>query len=382
VDPGKIQDVFCWDTPKSVSDNRSFLGLARYYRRFIEGFSMITKPMIELLGKDNKYEWLAKCESRFQELKQWPTTAPVLVMPNMEKEFLIHCDASGQGLGCVLMQDGHVVAYASRQLRKHVEHYLNHDLELAVVVHALEIWRHYLIRKRCVVYSDCKSLKYIFTKLDLNLRQRRWLELIKDYDLGINYHAGKANIFVDALNQRTYLNGLIMENIPFVLFEELDKLNLRLVVNTVVVAMEVFSTLPQDNHKGQHEDEKEIKKNIAEGKFPGFTEDNQCVLWYKRRICEPDVKKTKNIILREAHNSAYSIHPEVNKMYQYLMVSYWWYGMESDIAEYVALCDTCQKVKAEHQRPVGLLQPLKVPEWKWDEIGKDFIVGLPRTQKG
>jgi hypothetical protein len=146
--------------------------------------------------------------------------------------------------------------------------------------------------------------------------------------------------------------------------------------------MEVDSMLPQNNRKGQHEDEKEIKKNIAEGKPPVFTEDNQGVLWYKGRICEPDVKKTKNIILREAHNSAYSIHPEVNKMYQYLMVSYWWYGMESDIAEYVALCDTCQKVKAEHQRPVGLLQPLKVPEWKWDEIGKDFIVGLPRTQKG
>jgi hypothetical protein len=127
-------------------------------------------------------------------------TAPVLVMPNMEKPFSVYCDASEQGLGCVLMQDGHVVAYASRQLRKHEEHYPTQDLELATVVHALKIWRHYLIDKRCEIYSDHKSLKYIFTQPDLNLRQIRWLELIKDYDLGINYHPGKANVVAAALS--------------------------------------------------------------------------------------------------------------------------------------------------------------------------------------
>jgi hypothetical protein len=127
-------------------------------------------------------------------------TAPVLVMPNMEKPFSVYCDASEQGLGCVLMQDGHVVAYALRQLRKHEEHYPTQDLELATVVHALKIWRHYLIDKRCEIYSDHKSLKYIFTQPDLNLRQIRWLELIKDYDLGINYHPGKANVVAATLS--------------------------------------------------------------------------------------------------------------------------------------------------------------------------------------
>jgi ribonuclease HI len=125
----------------------------------------------------------------------------VLTIPNMEKPFSIYCDASSQGLGCVLMQDGHVVAYASWQLRKHEEKYPTHDLELAAVVHALKIWRHYIIGKRCEVYSDHKSLKYIFTQPYLNLRQRRWLELIKDYDLGINYHPGKANVIADALSR-------------------------------------------------------------------------------------------------------------------------------------------------------------------------------------
>jgi hypothetical protein len=114
---------------------------------------------------------------------------------------------------------------------------------LAAVVHALKIWRHYLIGKRCEVYSYHKSLKHIFTQPDLNLRQRRWLEFIKYYDIGINYHLGKANMVVDALSCTTYLNGLIVETMPFDLCEELDKLNLRLIVNTGVVAMEVDSTL-------------------------------------------------------------------------------------------------------------------------------------------
>jgi hypothetical protein len=154
------------------------------------------------------------------------------------------------------MQDGHVVAYASRQLRKHEEHYPTHDLELATIVHALKIWRHYLIGKRCEIYSDHKSLKYIFTQPDLNLRQRRWLKLIKDYDLRINYHPGKANIVADALSRRSHLNQLIVEQMPFNLCEEFDKFNLRLVANTKVVAMEIDSTLSQDIQKGQLTDEK------------------------------------------------------------------------------------------------------------------------------
>jgi hypothetical protein len=171
VDPSKVKDVLSWNTLQNVSDIRSFLGLAGYYRRFIEGFSKISKPMMELLAKGNTFEWTPRHETIFHELKKRLTTAPVLTMPDMEKPFSIYCDASGQGLGCVLMQDGHVVAYASRQLRKHEEKYPTHDLELAAVVHALKICRHYIIGKRCEVYSDHKSLKYIFTQPDLNLRQ-------------------------------------------------------------------------------------------------------------------------------------------------------------------------------------------------------------------
>jgi ribonuclease HI len=139
---------------------------------------------------------------------------PVLVMPDLQKGFDIYCDACGQGLGCVLMQEGHVIAYASRQLRKHELNYPTHDLELAAVVHALKIWRHYIMGTKCQVYTDHKSLKYIFTQKDLNLRQRRWLELIKDYDLEIHYHPGKANLVADALSRKEHVHSAFVVQLP------------------------------------------------------------------------------------------------------------------------------------------------------------------------
>jgi hypothetical protein len=145
-----------------------------------------------------------KCEASFQELKTRLTTTPVLTLPNASKDFVVYCDASRQGLGCVLMQGGKLVAYASQQLRKHEENYPTHDLELAAVVHALKIWRHYLMGNKCDIYTDHKSLKCIFTQSELNLRQRRWLELIKDYDLSIHYHPGKAHVVADALSRKYY----------------------------------------------------------------------------------------------------------------------------------------------------------------------------------
>jgi hypothetical protein len=226
VDPSKVKVVLSWKTTQNISDIRSFLGLVGYYRRFIEEFSKISKPMTELLAKGKTLEWTSRCEASFQELKKRLTTAPVLMIPDVENAFSIYCDASGQGLGCVLMQDGNVVAYASRKLRKHEEKYPTHDLELAVIVPALKFWRHYIIGKRCEVYSYHKSLKYIFTQPDLNLRQQRWLELIKDYDLGINYHPGKANVIADTLSRRSHVNILATRELPPEFCKEFEKLNL------------------------------------------------------------------------------------------------------------------------------------------------------------
>ena len=158
VDPGKVSDVLKWEPPRTVSEIRSFLGLTGYYRRFIEGFSKIVKPLTSLLEKDKKFIWPEAYQNNFDELKKGLTTSPVLLMPDIYKCFDIYCDASKQGLGCVLMQEGHVIAYASRQLRKHEQNYPTHDLELAAVVHALKVWRHYLLGHKCQILTDHKSL--------------------------------------------------------------------------------------------------------------------------------------------------------------------------------------------------------------------------------
>jgi hypothetical protein len=168
VDPAKVKEIVEWSIPSTVTEVLSFFGLAGYYQRFIEGFSKIAKPMTALL----EFKWDSKCQDSFNQLKLRLMSPPVLVMPDLQKGFDIYCDACGQGLRCVLMQQGHVIAYASRQLQKHELNYPTHDLELAAIVHAHKIWRHYIMGTKCQVYTDHKSLKYIFTQKDLNLRQR------------------------------------------------------------------------------------------------------------------------------------------------------------------------------------------------------------------
>jgi hypothetical protein len=207
------------------------------------------------------------------------------------------------------------------------------------------------------------------------------LELIKDYDLGINYHPGKYNVVADALSRRSHLNMLSTTKLLLDFCKEFEKLNLGWVSNTEVITMEVDLTLEQDIQKGQLEDAKiqEIKEQIKEDKALEFIVDEQGMLWYKKRLCVPEVKEIRELILRKAHDSTYSIHLGSTKMYLDLKSRYWWYGMKRDVAEYVALCDNYQRVKEEHQRHVGLLQSLKIPQWKWEEISVDFIVGLPTT---
>jgi ribonuclease HI len=299
--------------------------------------------MTELLEKGKTFERMPRREVSFQELKKRLTMTPVLTMSDMEKPFSIYCDASSEGLGCVLMQDGHVVAYASRQLRKHEEKYPTQNLELAAVVHALKIWRHHIIGKRCEVYSDHKTLKYIFTQPDLNLRQRRWLKLIKDYDLGINYHPRKTNVVADAPRRWSHLNMLVTRELLPEICKEFEKLNLGWVSNTEFITMKVDSTLEQDIQKGQLEDAKmqEIKEQINEEKALGFSVDKHGTLWYKRHLCVPKVKEIWEMILHEAYGSAYPVHPGSIKMYHDLKSIYWCYGMKRVVAEYVAPCNNC-----------------------------------------
>nr|GFA85830.1 retrotransposable element Tf2 [Tanacetum cinerariifolium] len=259
VDPAKIEAI------KKV---RQFLGLACYYRWFIKEFSLIAKPLTKLTQKNKLFVWGNNEEEAFQTLKRKLCSAPILSLPEGSEDFVVYYDTSLKGFRVVLIQREKVIAYASRQLRKNEENYTTHDLELGAVVFALRLWRHYLYGTKCTIYTDHKSLQYILDQKELNMRQRRWVELLSDYDCKIRYHPGKANVVADALS-----------------------------------------------------------------------------------------RKDKELIR-------------------------WWPNMNANIATYVRKRLTCAKVKAEHQRPSGLLPQHEIPVWKWERITMDFITKLPRTQTG
>ncbi|CAN0827436.1 Transposon Tf2-9 polyprotein [Linum grandiflorum] len=376
VDPKKIEAVVNWVPPKDASGVRSFLVLAGYYRRFVDGFSTIAAPLTKLLRKEAKYALSEACQRSFEELKRRLTTAPILKLPTEGGEYVVYSDASFQGLGCVLMQDGKVIAYASRQLRPHEVNYPTHDLELAAVVLALKLWRHYLYGERFKLMTYHKSLKYLMDQKELNGRQRRWVELLKDYDCTIDYHPGKANVVADALSRKERLPNLV----------DLRALRVELEVDNVTSLMARLSVRPLLHDKIREKQEKDPKlsqiiEDIKEGKVSSFEMVNG-LLKLNGRVCVPHVDDLRKDILDEAHSSVYAMHPGVTKMYQTIKPHFWWFGMKKDVAKHVFTCLVCQQTKMEHQAPAGLLQSLPIPEWKFEKITMDFVCGFPPTREG
>ncbi|GJX38759.1 putative reverse transcriptase domain-containing protein [Tanacetum coccineum] len=251
--------------------------------------------------------------------------APILALPEGSENFVVYCDASHKGLGAVLIQREKVIAYASRQLKVHEKNYTAHNLELGVVVFALKMWRHYLYGTKCIVFTDHKSLQHILDQKELNMRQRRWLELLSEYDCEIRYHLGKANMVADALSLK----------------ERSKPLRVRALVITVGL------NLPEQILNAQSEARKE-KNSINEdfhsmvNKLEPRTDGTLCLNNQSWIQCFGDLRA---LIMHESHKSKYSIHPGSDKMYQDLKKLYWWPNMKAKIATYVSKCLTCAKVK-------------------------------------
>ncbi|GKC33785.1 putative reverse transcriptase domain-containing protein [Tanacetum coccineum] len=282
VDPAKIEAIKSWAAPKTPTK------------------------------KNKKYEWGNEKEEAFQTLKQKLCSAPIFALPEGTEGFMVYCDASLKGYGVMLMQRDKVIAYGSRQLKVHEENYTTHDLELGAVVFALRLWRHYLYGTKCVIFTYHKSLQYILNQKELNLRQRRRIELLSDYDCEIWYHPRKANAVADALSQK-----------------ERDKL-----LHVRALMMTIQNDLPKQIHEAQEEAMK------------------------KKYVRKENLRRLMKQIFEFRPNGTHY------KMYQDLKQLYWWPNMKANIAMYVSKCSTCAKVKAEHQKLSGLLQQPEIPVWK------------------
>nr|GEU94370.1 putative reverse transcriptase domain-containing protein [Tanacetum cinerariifolium] len=336
VDPAKIEAVKNWTSPTTPTELCQFLRL-----------------------KNKNYIWGEEQESAFQLLKQKLFEAPILALPKGNDDFVVYCDASLQGLGAVLMQREKFIAYASRQLKPYEENYTTHDLELGAVVFALKIRRHYLYGTKCTVFTNHKSLQHILCQKELNMRQRRWLQLLADYDCEICYHPGKANIVADALSRKKQIKPLQVRALFITVHPKLP--------SQILEAQN--EALKEENVK--NENLREMDKSFE------IRSDGTCCI--KNRSWLPLFGSLRDLIMYESHKSKYSIHPGSDKMYHDLKKLYWCPNMKAIIAEYVGKFLTCSRVKAECQKPSGLLVQPKIPIWKWERITMDFITKLPKT---
>ncbi|KAL0537313.1 hypothetical protein IC582_026290 [Cucumis melo] len=285
---------------------------------------------------------LDRLQSVRSELKQKLVSAPVLTVPDGSGGFVIYSDASKRGLRCVLMQEGKVVAYASRQLKSHEQNYLTHDLELAAVFFTLNIWRHYLYGEKIQIFTDHKSLKYFFTQKELNMRQKRWLELVKDYDCEILYHPGKSNVVADALSWKVvHSAALITKQAP--LLRDFERAEVAVSVEEVTsqfAQLTVQPTLRQRIIVAQLNDPYLVEKRllVEAGQGEDFSISSDDGLTFDGRLCVPEDSAVKTELLTEAHSSPFTMHPISTKMYQDLRRAYWWRNMKREVADFDVWC--------------------------------------------
>ncbi|KAJ9535922.1 LOW QUALITY PROTEIN: hypothetical protein OSB04_un000910 [Centaurea solstitialis] len=346
VDPAKVEAVMKWETPKTPTEVRNFLGLAGYYRRFIQDFSKIVVPLTKLTRKSERFVWGEEQEAAFDTLRRKLCEAPVLTLPEGVEDLTVYCDASYHGLGCVLMQRGRVIAYASRKLP-------NPRLGVGCggvrtqVMATLLVWGslYHLYR------SQESPLFYGLAK-----PQHEAAEVAR---------GGKGLRLRDPLSPGKGECGSGCLESEGDTVHEVDRFNFLI----ELIRQSQVEAIKADNQKRWR----------IKGQVEQLATDSRGLLTRYGRVWVPVSCEARQILLDEAHKSKFSIHPGATKMYRDLRTDYWWPGMKRDVAKYVETCLTCLRVKAEHQKPHEKLQPLEIPEWKWEHVTMDLVTGLPKT---
>jgi hypothetical protein len=329
VDPDKIKSIMDWPTPKNVSDIISFMGLVGYYRRFIKGFSKIGFSIASLQKKGVKFIWTLECEEIFQELKYLLKNAPVLKISDPNKDFLVCRYAYKEGFRGVLMQEGHVIFYESIKLNEHEVDYVTHDMELATIVHAIKMWRHYLLGRIFLLMTDYSGLRYLFDQPKLNVRQARWMDILTEFDFEIKHIKGKENRVVDSLRRSMKVFHLAAVSIDESDIKERVKISQE--INTF------FKTVTSY-----------LKQDPTGMKYEGYHMLDYDLLTYKGRLYVPNCDDLKRFIMDELHKRPYTSHPGYQKMIIATRKLFYWPRLKKDIDDYLAKCPKCQQVKEEN----------------------------------
>jgi hypothetical protein len=353
VDEEKVKAIKEWPTPKSITEVRSSHGLASFYRRFVKDFSTLAAPLTEIVKKSVGFKWGSEQDRAFIEIKERLCGAPLLALPDFCKTFEIEFDASGIGIGAVLMQEKRPIAYFSEKLNGVALNYLTYDKELYALVRALETWQHYLWPKKFVIHTDHESLKHLKGQGKLNRRHAQWMEFIETFPYVIKYKQGKENIVADALSRRYALVSTL--NAKLLGFEYVKEL---------YVNDDDFATVFGACEKA------------AFGKF--YRLDGY--LFRENRLCVPN-SSMRELLVREAHGGGLMGHFGVRKTLDVLHEHFFWPKMKRDVERVCARCVTCRQAKSR-VLPHGLYTPLPVPSAPLVDISMDFVLGLPRSWKG
>jgi hypothetical protein len=357
VDPKKIEAMQDWPHPKTLKSLRGFLGLTGYYRKFVKNYGKIAAPLTALLKK-NSFTWTPAADQAFQTLKMAMCTTPVLALPDFTKTFVLECDASGKGIGVVLMQEGRPLAFTSKQLSEKNLGKPIYEKEMLAILHAVELWRPYLLGQRFQIKTDHQSLKYFLEQRISSQEQQKWVTKLFGYDYEIIYKKGKDNVVADALSRKYEDEGSLF-SLSFIVPDWLQAVHQEWLQD------------PKSSHLIQQ------LKNKAQAP-PGYSW-LQDELRYKGRLYLSKQSKLKSTVLSELHATPTAGHSGFTKTYDRVKRSFFWDGMKQDIRKFVAECEVCQRNKGETVKSSGTLQPLPIPPDIWKDISMDFITGLPKS---